>query len=75
MEHTVVTYGAGEVLTTTFNAIAALINSNSGTLYKPLVRFALIVGLMWSTASMVYGEKANFLKNWLVPFYLVLSHL
>lgn len=31
MEFTIVTYGAGEVLSTTFNAIASLINSNTGT--------------------------------------------
>lgn len=73
MDYTIVTYGAGEVLATTFNAVAALINSETGSLYQPLVRFALIIGLVWATASMVYGDKAKFLNNWVVPFYLILS--
>lgn len=73
MEYTVITYGAGEVLATTFNAVAALINSDSGTLYQPLVRFALVVGLVWATATMVYGDRTKFLNNWVVPFYLALS--
>jgi conjugal transfer mating pair stabilization protein TraG len=73
MDFTVVTYGAGEVLAITFNAIAAVINSQSGTLYQPLVRFGLIIGLLWATAAMVYGEKAQFIHNWLIPFYLALA--
>lgn len=73
MEYTVVTYGAGEVLTTTFQAIAALINSETGTLYQPLVHFALLFGLVWATAAMVYGDRAKFLNAWVIPFYLALS--
>jgi hypothetical protein len=46
MTYTIISYGAGEVLEATFNAIAALINSKTGTLYNPLVRFALLIGLM-----------------------------
>ena len=73
MDFTIVTYGAGEILDTTFNAIAALINSKTGTLYQPLVRLALIVGLVWATVSMVYGERVQFLNNWVIPFFLALT--
>jgi len=64
MDFTVITYGAGEVLDTTFNAIAVLINSKTGTLYQPLVRIGLIVGLVWATATMVYGDHLKFLHRW-----------
>lgn len=73
MVFTVVTYGAGEILSYTFNAIAAILNSQSGSLYQPLVRLGLIVGLLWATVAMVYGEKARFIHNWLIPFYLALA--
>ncbi len=73
MDFTIVTYGAGEILETIFNAIAALINSKTGTLYQPLVRLALIVGLVWATVSMVYGERVQFLNNWVIPFFLALT--
>jgi len=75
MEYTVVTYGAGEVLTMTFNAIAALINSKTGTLYQPLVRFALIIGLAWTTTMMVYGDRSKFFGKWVIPFYAALTFL
>jgi conjugal transfer mating pair stabilization protein TraG len=70
---TVVTYGAGEVLHDTFNAIAALLNGQTGSLYQPLLRLGLVTGLLWATAAMVYGEKAKFIHNWLIPFYLALT--
>lgn len=73
MNFTVVTYGAGEVLSYTFNAIAAILNSQTGNLYQPLVRLGLTVGLLWATAAMVYGDKAKFIHNWLIPFYLALA--
>jgi conjugal transfer mating pair stabilization protein TraG len=73
MNFTLVTYGAGEVLQTTFNAIAAVLNSQTGTLYQPLVRLSLVVGLVWATAQMVYGDKAKFLHAWAMPAFLALS--
>ena len=72
MEFTVITYGAGEVISTTFNAIAALINSKTGTLYQPLVRCALIVGLIWATVSMIQGDHMKFLNKWVIPLFLAL---
>lgn len=73
MTYDLITYGAGEILATTFNAIAALINGETGTLYQPLVRFALVIGFVWATATLVYGEKTKFLTTWVIPFYLALT--
>lgn len=72
MTFVITTYGAGEVLSTTFNAIATLINSKTGTLYQPLVRCALLFGLVWTTASMVYGDHMKFLHKWVTPVFLAL---
>ena len=72
MDFTIITYGAGETLSTTFNAIAALINSKTGTLYQPLVRCALLVGLLMATVGMIYGDVTKFLNQWMMPSLLIL---
>lgn len=72
-DYTLFTYGAGEVLETTFNAIATVINGKTGTLYQPLTRFALMLGFLWATATLVYGDKTRFFTTWFVPFYLSLT--
>lgn len=72
MEFTLITYGAGEVLSTTFNAIASLINAKTGTLYQPLVRCSLLVGLLMATFGMIYGDVTKFLTKWMMPALLIL---
>jgi conjugal transfer mating pair stabilization protein TraG len=72
MNFMVITYGAAEVLDTTFNALAALLNSRTGTLYQPLVRLSLIVGLVWATVSMISGDHMRFIKTWALPAILML---
>lgn len=72
MAFTIITYGAAEVLDTTFNALAALLNSKTGTLYQPLVRLSLVVGLVWATTSMVTGDHMRFIKTWALPSILML---
>lgn len=72
MEFTIITYGAGETLHTTFNAIAALINSKTGTLYQPLVRCSLLVGLLMAIVGMIYGDVTKFLNQWMMPALLAL---
>src|SRR5258707_15112325 len=75
MDFTIVTYGAGEVLQTTFNAIAALINSRSGTLFQPLIRISLLVGLAWVIVHMAYGDRSRFMTHWFIPMFLALTLL
>jgi len=72
MEVSIITYGAGEVLDTTFNAIASLMNSKTGSLYQPLVRFSLLLGLMWAVVSIIYGNHSQLLTSWFIPFNLML---
>jgi conjugal transfer mating pair stabilization protein TraG len=72
MNFTIITYGAAEVLDTTFNALAALLNSKTGTLYQPLVRLSLVVGLVWATTSMITGDHMRFIKTWALPAIVML---
>ena len=47
-------------------------NSHSGSLYSPLVRWALIVGLLWVVAQMVFGNHLQFIQKWIAPLFLAL---
>src|SRR5687768_7321220 len=73
MEYTIITYGAGEVLNTLFNAIAAILNSKTGTLYVPLVRIGLMLGLLWALVTAIFGDKVKMITHWMMPFYLMLT--
>jgi len=74
MEYTIITYGSGEVLYNVFNAIAVLINGNSGTIFQPMVRLGLTLGLTWATLAAILGNDAvGFLTRWMVPFYAILN--
>ena len=55
-----IAYGSGDVLEHVFQAMAALINGKSGTLYQPLIRLGLILGLMAALVSMIYGNRGQF---------------
>lgn len=72
MDFTLITYGAGETLSTTFNAIAALINAKTGTLYVPLVRCALMMGLTMAIVGMIYGDVTKFVSQWMTPALMAL---
>lgn len=73
MEYTIITFGAQEVMADVFNAMAALINSKTGSIYQSLVRLGLFLGLFWVLGQMVYGQKGTLFKNWFVPFYVALT--
>lgn len=73
IEYTIITYGAGEILNTLFNAIATLVNSRTGSLYQPLVRLGLLIGLLFATLKAIYGNQLTELfRGWMLPFYLIL---
>jgi conjugal transfer mating pair stabilization protein TraG len=75
MDYAITTYGGGEILEGLFNAIAVCLNSKDGTLFTPLVRFGLLIGGFMGLAYTFWGNQLGFVKNWLVPFYLILNVL
>jgi len=71
MDYQIVTFGNGEILKGVFDAIAMCMNSNTGTLYDPLMRISLIFSGFWSAIYSVWGD---YLKAWgkaIVPFVLI----
>ncbi len=75
MDYAITTFGGGEILEGLFNAIAVCLNSSDGTLFKPLVRFGLLVGGFMGLVYAFWGDQLGFVKNWLIPFYLILNVL
>ncbi|MBY0281001.1 MAG: conjugal transfer protein TraG N-terminal domain-containing protein [Alphaproteobacteria bacterium] len=75
MDYAITTYGGGEVLEGLFNAIAVCLNSTNGTLFTPLVRFGLLLGGFMGLVYAFWGDQLGFVKNWLIPFYLILNVL
>jgi len=73
MDYAITTYGGGEILEGLFNAIAVCLNSTNGTLFTPLVRFGLLIGGFMGFVYAFWGDQLGFVKNWLIPFYLILN--
>lgn len=74
--YAIYTQGGGEILVGTLNAVAALVNSNSGSLFAPLMRIggfvgclAALMGALWRTNPLI------FVKDWMIPFYIIISLL
>ena len=65
------TFGNGEILKGVFDAIAMCLNTETGTLYKPLVTMALIFGILWAAIYSIWGD---FLRAWgraVLPFIFI----
>lgn len=75
MDYVITTFGGGEILEGLFNAIAVCMNSTNGTLFTPLVRFGLLIGGFMGLVYAFWGDQLGFVKNWLIPFYLILNVL
>lgn len=73
MTYDIITLGHGEILTVVFQAIAACVNSQTGSLYTPLIRISLLMGVVWSALILL---KANFtlaIQQWLLPVTLIFN--
>ena len=76
MEYAIYTFGGGEVLWGVFNAVTALVNSNTGSLFTSLVRLGLIIGGFVAVMSALWKQSPFALfKEWLLPFYIILNVL
>jgi conjugal transfer mating pair stabilization protein TraG len=71
MEFQIITFGNGEILKGVLDAIAMCLNSQTGTLYTPLIRIGLIFAVLWAAIYSIWG---NYLKAWgqaTIPFILI----
>ena len=71
MQYQIVTFGNGEILKGVLDAIVMCMNSDTGTLYEPLIRISMIFGAFWVA---LYGIWGDYLKAWgktIIPFVLI----
>ena len=71
MQFQIITFGNGEILKGVFDAIAMCLNSQTGTLYTPLLRIGMIFGVLWAAIYSIWGD---FLKAWgraTLPFIFI----
>lgn len=71
MSYNIYTYGNGETLVGIFNAISMCINSNSGSLYQPLILLGTIVGFLWATIYTLYNDLSKIATSWLLPLLII----
>jgi len=71
MRFELITFGNGEILKGVLDAIAICLNSETGTLYAPLIRIGMIFGVLWAAIFSIWGD---YLKAWgkaTIPFVLI----
>ena len=71
MQFQIITFGNGEILKSVLDAIAMCLNSETGTLYTPLLRIGMIFGVLWAAIYSIWGD---FLKAWgkaTLPFIFI----
>ncbi|MCH9625625.1 MAG: hypothetical protein S4CHLAM123_08010 [Chlamydiales bacterium] len=71
---TVVTYGGGEILKNIFNAIAILMNSQSGSLLQPLMMITMSIGALWVVAKALFSSSGQiFLSQYAIPLIAIVG--
>lgn len=75
MNYEIITFGNGEILKSVFDAIAACLRSDSGTLYAPLIRLSLIIGGLWAALYAIYGDYMKAITHWIIPMTLIMQLL
>ncbi len=75
MEYEIYTFGNGEILKGVFDSIAACLNGHTGTLYEPLKRIGMILGVFWAALYAVYGDMMKPLTHWIIPMSVITTLL
>ncbi len=76
MDMTVITYGGGEILKNIFESIAMLLNSQSGSLLKPLTIITVSIGALWAVLSSILANSSQaFLSKYLIPMVTIIGLL
>lgn len=75
MQYDIYTFGNGEILKGVFDSIAACLNGHSGTLFEPLKRLGLILGVFWGVLYAAYGDFMKPLTHWILPSTMFMTIL
>lgn len=69
------TFGNGEILKGVFDSIAICLNGSTGTLFEPLKRLGLILGVFWACIYAIYGDQMKVFTNWIIPMAIIMNLL
>ncbi len=75
MEYQIYSFGNGEILKGIFNAIAMCLNSQSGSLYVPLIRLGILIGAMLAIIYALYGNYMKAFVGWIIPLAAIMQVL
>lgn len=75
MAYEIIALGNGEILKSIFDAIAICLNSQTGTLYIPLIRIGMIIGSLWTALYAIYGDYIRAINGWLIPMTIIINLL
>jgi conjugal transfer mating pair stabilization protein TraG len=75
MVYSLETIGSGEVLWTLFNAIAALLRPNGGTLWQSLISIGTIIGVIIALCYTIFKNSFKPLSTWFISTQIVILGL
>jgi conjugal transfer mating pair stabilization protein TraG len=70
MAYEIYTFGNGEILKGVFDAIAMCLNSHTESLFEPLKKLGLIIGVFWAALYAIYKDQITVFTNWIIPMTL-----
>jgi conjugal transfer mating pair stabilization protein TraG len=71
MQFQIITFGNGEILKSVLDAIAMCLNSETGTLYTPMIRVGMIVAVLWTALYSIWGDYLRAWGKGLIPFVFI----
>lgn len=75
MVYSLETIGSGEMLWTLFNAIAALLRPNGGTLWQSLISIGTIIGVIIALCYTIFQNSFKPLSTWFISTQIVILGL
>jgi len=75
MEYAIHTIGGFDTFVAVFNQVAALLRSDGGSIYAPLVKMATAVSIFYGVAYAIYGGQLRQMGIWFVSHFLILNFL
>lgn len=70
----IITYGGGEMLVHVFNAVAMLVNGQTGTIFRPLMFIGGAIGALWALSKAFWDSSIDGLVlKWLIPMMVMVG--
>jgi len=75
VEYPIHTIGGFDIFVAVFNQVSALLRSDGGSLYAPLVKMATAVSIFYGVAYAIYGGQLRQMGIWFISHFLILNFL